>query len=42
MTKIGIQGAKGSFSEEAAHYFAKNHGLEKFQGGISHYIGKCA
>ncbi len=31
MTKIGIQGAKGSFSEEAAHYFAKNHGLENFK-----------
>ena len=26
--KIGIQGGKGSFSEEAANIFAKNHGLE--------------
>ena len=25
---IGIQGGKGSFSEQAAHEFAKNHGLE--------------
>ncbi len=25
---IGIQGGKGSFSEEAAHEFAHNHGLE--------------
>ena len=28
--KIGIQGGKGSFSEEAAEIFAKNHGLEDF------------
>ena len=27
MISIGIQGGKGSFSEEAAHYFIKNHGL---------------
>ena len=26
--KIGIQGGKGSFSEEAAKIFAKNHGVE--------------
>ena len=26
--KIGIQGGKGSFSEQAAHEFANNHGLE--------------
>ena len=25
---IGIQGGKGSFSEQASHEFAKNHGLE--------------
>ncbi len=25
---IGIQGGKGSFSEQAAHNFANNHGLE--------------
>ncbi len=29
--KIGIQGGKGSFSEEAAQTFAKNHGIEKFE-----------
>jgi len=28
MTKIGIQGGKGSFSEQAARHFAHNHGLE--------------
>ena len=28
MMTIGIQGVKGSFSEQAAHEFAKNHGLE--------------
>ena len=28
MSKIGIQGGKGSFSEQAAHEFAHNHGLE--------------
>ncbi|RMF10097.1 MAG: prephenate dehydratase [Candidatus Neomarinimicrobiota bacterium] len=28
MIHIGIQGAKGSFSEEAAWVFARNHGLE--------------
>ena len=27
--KIGIQGGKGSFSEEAAQIFAQNHGIEK-------------
>jgi prephenate dehydratase len=31
MTKIGLQGAKGSFSEEAAGIFAKNHGIERFE-----------
>ncbi len=30
MNKIGIQGGKGSFSEEAAYEFAKNHGLDDF------------
>ena len=25
---IGIQGGKGSFSEQAAHNFAHNHGFE--------------
>ena len=30
MNKIGLQGGKGSFSEEAAELFAKNHGLENF------------
>ncbi len=28
MNKIGIQGAQGSFSEEAAGIFVKNHGLD--------------
>ena len=28
MMTIGIQGGKGSFSEQAAHEFAKNHGVE--------------
>ena len=28
LNKIGIQGGKGSFSEEAAKVFAKNHGIE--------------
>ena len=28
--KIGIQGGKGSFSEEAAKVFAKNHGVEDY------------
>ena len=28
---IGIQGGKGSFSEEAANIFAKNHGVEDFE-----------
>ena len=28
MTTIGIQGGKGSFSEQAAQLFAQNHGLE--------------
>ena len=27
--KIGIQGGRGSFSEEAAQIFAQNHGIEK-------------
>ena len=27
--KIGIQGGKGSFSEEAAHVFSQNHGIDK-------------
>ena len=31
MISIGIQGGPGSFSEEAAHYFIKNHGLEDSQ-----------
>ena len=26
--KIGIQGGKGSFSEEAAQTFAVNHGID--------------
>ena len=29
--KIGIQGGKGSVSEEAAEIFAKNHGVEDFE-----------
>ena len=29
MITIGIQGGKGSFSEEAALQFADNHGLKK-------------
>ena len=33
---IGIQGGKGSFSEEAAEIFAKNHGIEDFE--ISYLI----
>ena len=28
MTEIGIQGGKGSFSEQAAEIFVKNHGLK--------------
>ncbi len=28
MNTIGIQGGKGSFSEQAAHKFAHNHGIE--------------
>ena len=31
MQIIGIQGAKGSFCEEAAVIFAKNHGVEKYR-----------
>ena len=31
LNKIGIQGGKGSFSEEAANVFAKTHGLEDFE-----------
>ena len=30
MIRIGLQGAKGSFSEEASNIFARNHGLENF------------
>ncbi|MBC8215160.1 MAG: prephenate dehydratase [Candidatus Marinimicrobia bacterium] len=30
MTKIGIMGGKGSFSEQAAHVFAENHGIEAY------------
>ena len=29
--KIGIQGGKGSFSEEAAKTFAKNHGVDDYE-----------
>jgi len=29
--KIGIQGGKGSFSEEAAKAFAKNYGVEDYE-----------
>ena len=29
--KIGIQGGKGSFSEEAAKTFAKNHGVKDYE-----------
>ena len=29
--KIGIQGGKGSFSEEAAKTFAKNHGIKDYE-----------
>ena len=29
--KIGIQGGKGSFSEEAANVFVKNHGIKNFE-----------
>ena len=31
MIKIGLQGAKGSFSEEAAEIFVKNHGIEDYE-----------
>ena len=31
LNKIGIQGGKGSFSEEAANVFAKNHGVKDFE-----------
>ena len=31
MKTIGIQGGKGSFSEEAANTFSKNHGLTNFK-----------
>jgi prephenate dehydratase len=31
MTTIGIQGGKGSFSEEASNIFCKNHGLTNFK-----------
>ena len=30
-TKIGIQGGKGSFSEEAANIFAIKHGVKDFE-----------
>ena len=30
MIKVGVQGGKGSFCEEAAEIFIKNHGLEQF------------
>ena len=31
LIRIGIQGGKGSFSEEAANIFAKNHGLNDYE-----------
>ena len=31
LVKIGIQGAKGSFSEIAGETFAKNHGIKFFE-----------
>ena len=31
LVKIGIQGAKGSFSEIAGETFARNHGIENFE-----------
>lgn len=31
MSLIGVQGGRGSFSEEAAHIFADNNGLEPFE-----------
>ena len=31
LIKIGIQGGKGSFSEEAANIFVKKHGVEDFK-----------
>ena len=31
LNKIGIQGGKGSFSEEAAKVFVKNHGIEDYK-----------
>ena len=31
MKKIGIQGAKGSFSEDAAVKFASNHGIDDYE-----------
>ncbi len=31
MKKIGIQGGKGSFSEEASSIFARNHGLDQIE-----------
>ena len=30
MKSIGIQGGKGSFSEQAANQFAMNHGIDDF------------
>ena len=40
MNIIGIQGGKGSFSEDAANIFTKNHGLEK--GEIKYLISSEA
>ena len=31
LATIGIQGGRGSFSEEAAKTFAKNHGVDDFE-----------
>ena len=31
MKSIGIQGGKGSFSEEAANQFILNHGIDDFK-----------
>jgi len=33
LSLIGVQGGKGSFSEEAAHIFASNNGIEPFEIG---------
>ena len=37
---IGIQGAKGSFSEQAAKVFSKNHGIKNYS--ISYLISSEA